>query len=156
MKSAETIFRQYLKEKGMLVSCQREQILAAFMKARSHLAIDDLYNAVRKKNPKIGLATVYRTMRVICEAGLEREVDFGDGLRRFEHKYQRQHHHHLVCIKCGRVIEVASDEIERLQKNLAKQHNFASTRDTMKIFGICSKCQHNENRTHTTKRTIST
>ena len=99
MKSAETIFRQYLKEKGMLVSRQREQVLETFMKAKSHLTIDDLYNAVRKKNPKIGLATVYRTMRVICEAGLEREVDFGDGLRRFEHKYQRQHHHHLVCIK---------------------------------------------------------
>ena len=117
MKSAETIFRQYLKEKGLLYSKQREQILKTFMKARSHLAIDDLYNVVRKKNPRIGLATVYRTMRVICNCGLAREVDFGDGLRRFEHKYRHQHHHHLVCIKCGRVIEVTSNQIESLQKN---------------------------------------
>lgn len=142
MRSAKTVFKQYLKEKGMLSSKQREQVLETFMKARSHLAIDDLYNAVRKKNPKIGLATVYRTMRVICDCGLAGEVDFGDGVRRFEHKYQRQHHHHLVCIKCGKVIEVASSEIERLQKKLAKQHNFAPTKDTMKIFGICSKCKH--------------
>jgi len=66
MKSAKTIFKQHLKEKGMLVSRQREQILAAFMKARSHLTIDDLCNTVRKKNPKIGLATVYQAMKVIC------------------------------------------------------------------------------------------
>jgi len=104
MKSAKTIFRQHLKEKGMLCSKQREQILKTFMKARSHLTIDDLYNAVRKKNPRIGLATVYRTMRVICDCGVAREGDFGDGLWRFEHKYRHQHHHHLVCIKCGRII----------------------------------------------------
>ena len=144
MKSAETIFRQYLKEKGLLYSKQREQILKTFMKARSHLAIDDLYNVVRKKNPRIGLATVYRTMRVICDCGLAREVDFGDGVRRFEHKYQHQHHHHLVCIKCGRVIEVTSNQIESLQKKLAKQHNFAPIRDTMKIFGLCSKCKNKQ------------
>ena len=144
MKSAETIFRQYLKEKGLLYSKQREQILKTFMKARSHLTIDDLYNAVRKKNPRIGLATVYRTMRVICDCGLAREVDFGDGVRRFEHKYQHQHHHHLVCIKCGRVIEVTSNQIESLQKKLAKQHNFAPIRDTMKIFGLCSKCKNKQ------------
>jgi len=146
MKPAKSIFRQYLKEKGMLISHQREQILAAFMKSKGHLTIDDLYNAVRKKSPKIGLATVYRAMSVICDAGLAREVDFGDGVRRFEHKYQRQHHHHLVCIKCGRVIEVASGEVERLQKNLAKQHNFAPTKNMMKIFGICSKCNHSKKR----------
>jgi len=133
-----------LKEKGLLYSKQREQILKTFMKARSHLAIDDLYNAVRKKNPRIGLATVYRTMKVICDCGLAEEVDFGDGLRRFEHKYQHQHHHHLVCIKCGRVIEVRSGQIESLQKKLAKQHNFAPTRDTMKIFGLCSKCKNKQ------------
>jgi len=103
----------------------------------------------KKKDPKIGLATVYRTMRAICDSGLAGEVDFGDGVRRFEHKFHRQHHHHLVCIKCGRVIEVTSGQIENLQKKLAEQHNFTPTKDTMKIFGICSKCQRNGNKTHT-------
>ena len=144
MKSAETIFRQYLKEKGLLVSRQREQVLAAFIKTKNHPTVDDIYNTIRKKNLKIGLATVYRTMRVICDCGLAREVDFGDGLRRFEHKYRHQHHHHLVCIKCGRVIEVTSNQIESLQKKLAEQHNFTPTKDTMKIFGICSKCRHSK------------
>ena len=87
MKSAETIFRQYLKERGLLYSKQREQILVVFVKIKNHPTVDDLYNTIRKKNPKIGLATVYRTMKAICDSGLAGEVDFGDGVRRFEPKY---------------------------------------------------------------------
>jgi len=141
MKSAKTIFKQYLKEKGMLVSRQREQILAAFIKTKSHPTVDDLYNTIKKKDSKIGLATVHRTMRAICDSGLAGEVDFGDGVRRFEHKHGHQQHYHLICIKCGRIIEAVSPEIKRLQKKLARQHNFSPTKNTMKIFGICSKCQ---------------
>ena len=141
MKSAKIIFRQYLKDRGMLYSEQREQILDIFLKTEKHPTIGDLYKLVRKKNPKIGLATVYRAMRVICDADLARETDFGDGVRRFEHKYQHQHHHHLVCLKCGRAIEVVSPEIEKLQQRLAKKHGFAPVKDTMKIFGICRQCQ---------------
>jgi len=141
MKSAKTVLRQYLKNKGMLHSKQREQILDVFLKTEGHLTIDDLYGLIRKKNPRIGLATVYRAMSIICDAGLAREIDFGDGVKRFEHKYQHQHHHHLVCLKCGRAIEVVSPEIEKLQQRLAKKHGFTPVKDTMKIFGICRQCQ---------------
>jgi len=141
MKSARTIFRRYLKENGLLYSKQQEQILDVFVKTKRHPTIDDIYEVARKRNPKVDLATVYRAMKVICDAGLAKEVDFGDGLRRFEHEYQHQHHHHLVCPKCGRVIEMTSTAIERLERKLARRHNFAPIRDTMKIFGICSKCK---------------
>ena len=140
MKSAKTIFSQYIRNNGMLHSSQREQILDIFLKAERHPTINDLYDLVRKKNPKIGLATVYRTMRVICDAGLARETDFGDGLRRFEHKHKHQHHDHLICLKCGRIIEVMSPEIEKLQENLAKKHRFKAVRHRMEIFGICRSC----------------
>jgi len=143
MKSAKTIFKQYLKERGMLLSHQREEIFDTFMKTKNHPTIDRLYDVIRKKYPKIGLATVYRTMRVICDADLARKVDFGDRVRRFEHKYKRHKHYHLICTKCGRVIEVKSPEIERLQKKLAGQYDFIATKNTMKIFGICSRCQSN-------------
>ena len=140
MKSVKTMFRQYLKNNGMLNSKQREQILDVFLKAENHPTIGDLYELVRKKNPKIGLATVYRAMRVICDAGLARESDFGNGLRCFEHKYQHQHHDHLVCLKCGRIIEVMSPQIEKLQEKLAAEHNFTPLRHTMQIFGTCRQC----------------
>ena len=144
MKSARTVFRQHLKNKGLLHSKQREQILDIFLKTEKHHTIGDLYEIIRKKNPKIGLATVYRAMRVICDAGLARQLDFGDGVKRFEHKYQHQHHHHLVCLKCGRAIEIVSPEIEKLQQRLAKKHGFTPVKDTMKIFGICRQCQREE------------
>ncbi len=141
MKSAKTVFRQYLKKKGMLISCQREQILDIFLKMEKHVTVDELYIRARKKNPKIGLATVYRAMKIICDAGLAREVYFGDGVRRFEHKYGHQHHDHLVCTKCGRVVEVLSPEIEKLQERLAKKHNFTPSNHKMEIFGTCGRCK---------------
>ena len=144
MKSARTVFRQHLKNKGLLHSKQREQILDVFLKTEKHHTIGDLYELIRKKNPKIGLATVYRAMRVICDAGLARQLDFGDGVKRFEHKYQHQHHHHLVCLKCGRAIEVVSPEIEKVQQGLARKHGFTLVKDTMKIFGICRQCKRKE------------
>ena len=144
MKSAKTIFREYLRGNGKLYSKQREQILDIFLKTEHHPTINDLYDLVRKKHPQIGLATVYRTMRVICDAGLARETDFGGGIRRFEHKYKHQHHDHLICLKCGRIIEVMSPEIEKLQESLAKKHRFEAVEHRMEIFGICKACKHKE------------
>ena len=141
MKSAKAIFKRYLRNNGMLHSEQREQILDIFLKTEKHPTINDLYDLVRKKNPKIGLATVYRSMKVICDAGLARETDFGDGTKRFEHKYKHQHHDHLVCLKCGRIVEVMSPEIEKLQESLARRHKFKAVRHRMQIFGICRTCK---------------
>ena len=141
MKSAKTIFAAYLKNNGLLHSAKREQILDIFLKTENHPTIEDLYLLVKKKNPKIGLATVYRAMKVICDAGLARGTDFGNGQKSFEHKYKHQHHDHLVCIKCGRIIEVISPEIEKLQDKLAKKHKFSPVRHTMQIFGTCAKCK---------------
>lgn len=155
MKSAKSIFRQYLKNKGMLNSKQREQILDIFVKTKRHPTIDDLYEVARKRNPKVGLATVYRAMRVICDAGLAKEVDFGDGVRRFEHEYRRNHHDHLVCLKCGRIIEVRSPQVEDMQEKLAKKHNFMPVRYRMQIFGICSECKRNGNRAQTPRFMVS-
>lgn len=141
MKSAKMIFRDYLKNKGMLASVQREQILEIFLKTEKHPTINDLYNLVRKKYPKIGLATIYRAMKVICDAGLARETDFGGSIRRFEHKYKHQHHDHLVCLKCGRIIEIMSPGIEKLQESMAKRHKFIAVRHRMEIFGTCRSCK---------------
>ena len=144
MKSAKAIFTQHLKSNGMLHSGQREQILDIFLKTERHPTINDLYDLVRKKDPKIGLATIYRTMEVISNAGLARKVDFGDGTKHYEHKYKHQHHHHLVCLKCSKVIEITSGKLEKIQKELAKKHDFTITRDTMMIFGTCRTCKHRE------------
>jgi len=80
-------------------------------------------------------------MKVICDARLARETDFGGNNRFFEHKYKHQHHDHLICLKCGRIIEVISPEIEKLKENLAKKHRFKAVKHRMEIFGICRTCK---------------
>jgi Fur family ferric uptake transcriptional regulator len=144
LKSAKYIFKQYLKEKGTLVSRQREQILNAFIRLENYPTIDDLYGSIREKGSKIGLATVYRTMKVICDSGLARELNFGDGLRHFESTSRFQHNLYLICTECGKITGVTSPEIDRFQKRLSNKSNFTSIENTMKIFGICSDCRHKQ------------
>ena len=141
MESAKAIFRQHLRDNGMFYSEQREQILDTFLKTERHLTINDLYDLIREESSKIGIATVYRTMKVICQAGLARETDFGGNIRRFEHKHEHQHHDHLICNKCGKIIEFMSPEIEKLQENLAEKHKFTVFRHRMEIYGICKTCK---------------
>ena len=92
MKSPKAVLVQYLKDKGIRTSKQREHVLDVFLKAEKHLTMAGLYEIVRKKHPSIGYATVYRAMKVICDAGLAREVNFGQGGSRFEHEYGHEHH----------------------------------------------------------------
>lgn len=135
------IFIDFLKAKNLKLTNQREEILNIFLKTERHFTTEDLYHIVKKRDPNIGQATVFRTLKLICEAGIAREVDFGDKKLRYEHKIGHEHHDHLVCTKCGRFIEAMNPEIEKLQDKLCKKFNFSPTRHKMEIFGICKKCK---------------
>lgn len=137
------IFIDFLKEKNLKLTSQREEILRYFLKTDRHLTVEDLYNIVKKKDPNIGQATVFRTLKLLCEAGIAGEVDLGDKKIRYEHRYGHQHHGHLVCIECGKFIEVMHPEIEKLQNGLCKKFGFFPQRHKMEIFGICKQCKKN-------------
>ncbi|MEF2678972.1 MAG: transcriptional repressor, partial [Bilophila wadsworthia] len=107
------IFRSFLKNKGLRNTPQRQQIMEVFFNESGHLTTEEIYDRVRKEDPSLGQATVYRTMKLLCEAGLAREVRFGDGLARYEHAADA-HHDHLICENCGRNIEVVDSQIEEL------------------------------------------
>lgn len=134
-------FVDFLKRKNLKLTSQREEILRYFLKIDRHLTVEDLYNVVKKKDPNIGQATVFRTLKLLCEAGLAGEVDFGDKKIRYEHKYGHQHHDHLICVKCGKFIEVTQLEIEKLQDKLAKKYDFTPVRHRLEIFGLCRECE---------------
>ncbi len=135
------IFINFLRTKNLKLTNQREEISNIFIRTQKHLTTEDLYNIIKKKDPNIGLATVFRTLKLMCEAGIAREVDFGDKRIRYEHKYGHEHHDHLVCTKCGKFIEVMDMEIEELQDNLCRKFNFFPIRHKMQVFGICKKCK---------------
>ncbi len=131
---------KFIRAKGLRYTPQREDVLKVFLSVEKHVSADELYKLVRRKNPKIGYTTVYRTMRVLADAELCTEVDFDDGITRFEHKYAHEHHDHLICIKCKRCIEVLNPEIEKLQDVVASGKNFIPLKHKLQIFGVCGRC----------------
>lgn len=141
MRKGYEILDRFIESKGLRHTDQRETILNVFLSTERHVSCEELYKLVRKKDRRIGYTTVYRTMKLLSELGLCGEIDFGDGVLRFEHKYGHQHHDHLICTKCGKFIEVMEPEIEELQDNLAKEYKFNPIKHKLQIFGICKKCQ---------------
>lgn len=140
-REEEKIFEDYLVTKNLKQSEQRKEISHIFLNVDKHLTANELYRIVQKKYPKVGYATIYRTLRLLCESGLCRELKFEDGTARYEHLYGHRHHDHLICTKCGRFVEVVDSEIERLQEKLAKQHGFYPERHRMELYGVCRKCK---------------
>jgi len=141
MKTEEDILEQYIAAKGLKRSGRRNVILALFLSAGKHITPDELYRIVQKKYPRIGYATIYRTLRLLCECGLSRELKFQDGITRFEPLHGYQHHDHLICTRCGRLVEVVDPQIERLQEKLAKQHGFHPETHRMELYGVCRRCK---------------
>jgi len=140
MIKEKVVFSDFLKTKELRLTAQREKVLEVFLGTDRHLSVEELYNIVKKKAPKIGQATVFRTLKLLCEADIAKEVDLGDRRMRYEHKYGHEHHNHLVCIRCGSFIETVDPKIEKLQDKLCKRFGFFPQRHKTEIFGICKKC----------------
>jgi len=140
MRKEFEIFDEFIKSKALRHTPQRGKILDVFLSTERHVSVDDLYKLVKKEYPDIGYTTVYRTMKLLSESGLCEEIDFGDGIERFEHKYGHEHHDHLICIKCGRFIEASNPRIEKIQDTLAEKYSFTPVKHKLDIFGICKRC----------------
>ncbi len=140
-QTEKKVFRDHIKEAGLRRTSQRDLILETFLGTEEHLTSEDLYSIVHKKDPDIGLTTVYRTLKLLTEAGLAREVRFGDNRTYYEHHYDHEHHDHMICTECGRVIEFFSPEIEALQDQMASNFGFRPTHHSLRMWGVCLNCQ---------------
>lgn len=143
-QNEKEILQQHIQKKGLRKTVQRDLILEIFLQTEEHLSSEDLYWLVHKKDADIGQTTVYRTLKLLTEAGLAREVRLGDGRTYYEHHYNHEHHDHMVCTECGKVIEFYSPELEAMQDEIAKQYNFKLTHHSMRILGACEECQKKE------------
>jgi len=120
---------------------QRMQILETLFENEGHTNIDDIYQLVKKKNPKIGYATVHRTLSLLKKLGIVEATKIGNQKILYEHKYAHSHHDHIICTKCGKIIEVASEELEKLQNQIAKKNKFKILDKKLIIYGLCDKCR---------------
>lgn len=141
MRQAQEIFYTHLKRVGLKHTDQRDAILSAFLETRDHLSTDELFRLVRKRDPKIGFTTVYRTLKLLAECGLASEVAFHDGVARYEHQFNRRSHHHMVCTSCGVSVEFFSPEAGKLEAEIGRKYRFDATRHTFQIYGICADCR---------------
>ena len=137
----KAIFQEHIQASGLRRTGQRDLILEIFLSTEDHLSSEDLYNLVHKKDPTVGHTTVYRTLKLLTEAGLAREVRFGDNKTYYEHHYNHDHHDHMICTECGRVIEFFSADIESLQDEMADKFGFRPTHHSLRMWGVCSECQ---------------
>src|SRR3954451_4930365 len=135
VREAQEILHRHLKRVGLKHTEQRDTILQTFLETRDHLSTDELHRLVKKKKPKIGFTTVYRTLKLLSDCRLASEVAFHDGVARFEHQYNRRSHHHMVCTECGGSVEFFAPEVGKLEQEIGRKHRYLPTRHTFQIYG---------------------
>ena len=143
---AATPWRQqlesYLQEQGLRLTRQRLTIAEAFFEAEGHPDVEKLTAAIRQRDKRIGQATVYRTVKLLVESGLAQMSRFGGETARYE--AHGEHHDHLVCTHCDKIIEFRNDTIERLQEWVARLHGFQIEDHRLELYGRCRDCQPSE------------
>lgn len=135
------IFGDYIKAEGLKATAQRNHVLDAFLSTDKHVSVEDVYLLANRGKRRVGFATVWRTMKLIADCGLAREVAFDDGVSRFEHTHGKSHHHHLICTRCKAVIEFTSAEMDAVEQAIAESHEFVPQSHRFEIFGLCKNCR---------------
>ena len=133
------VLARYLERHNLKHTKQRDLILEVFLESERHATSDEIYQSVRAGHPNVGYTTVYRTMKLLCDAGLAQEHHFDDGVTRYE--IQHEHHDHLVCLRCGKIIEFESGIIEQAQLEVAESHKFEILRHRHELYGHCQSCR---------------
>ncbi len=140
-REEKQVFHEHLKRERLKRTAQRDLILDVFLNTSGHVSSEELYVLVKAKDPSVGFTTVYRTLKLLKESGLARELEFHDGRMLYENDYNHMHHDHLICTQCGALIEFYNEDIERLQDEITRRYRFKPLHHSHRIFGICDSCQ---------------
>ncbi len=131
----------YIRGQKGLVTRPRMAVAEVFFGMEGHPGIEAVIARVRLRHPGIGEATVYRTMRLLVEAGLVVPREFGEGFTRYEAIAKLGHHNHLVCTGCGRIIEFTDPAVDAILQTITERHGFLARDHRLEIFGLCRACQ---------------
>ena len=129
-----------LSDLGYRLTPQRQMVLKAVEEAASHISAEEIYAQVHARYPQMNISTVYRTLELVRELGLVTETDLGDGRVRY-HCMGKGHHHHLVCQKCGEIIDMEESILSPLWAEIQQKYNFKVNMKHLAFFGLCPKCQ---------------
>lgn len=145
MKNTIDVLKDKLKETGFKITPQRRAIVEILLKNNhTHLSSEEIYDLVREDCPEIGLATVYRTMQLLDEIGAISKLNLDDGCIRYEiclNKDDSHNHHHLICKKCGKIMEAKEDLLDSIESEIQKLYNFEILDHDVKFYGLCEDCK---------------
>ncbi len=141
MKPEQKKFKEYLKSKGLKYTTERRRILDAVFSIGGHFDVDYLYDKLKKWKTRISRATIYRSIPLLIESGMIKEALRSQEQVRYEHVFGHEHHDHMVCLNCGRVIEFKDDRIKRLQGEVCRRYGFKSVDHRLSIRGYCKRCR---------------
>ena len=132
------VVEQYMREKGFRWTNQRKLIAKTAFSSHEHFSAEELLDMCRKKDRGVSRATVYRTLSMLESAGFVEGLDIGNGSRRFEHVLGHEHHDHMICTVCGKIIEFLDDALEARQEAVAAKHGFRIKSHQLSMFGLCN------------------
>ncbi len=135
-------FKQLLRSNNLKFTKQRETILHTLYLHSGHFTPEELYHLIKSERPGLntGIATIYRTLSLLENAGIVTSISFGTQGKKYELGV-KAHHDHMICTNCGKILEFYDEAIEKRQENIAKEFGFIMEDHSMKIFGVCPECQ---------------
>jgi Fur family transcriptional regulator, ferric uptake regulator len=140
LKEETELFYAYLRQNGLKKTYQKDLILETFLNTEGHLSVEDIYALVKKRDRKVGIVTVFRTLKSLTACGIAREITLGDGLTRFEHSYHHPQHHHIICTECHKAIEFVCPELESIQNEIIEKYHFKPLHHRFQTYGVCEDC----------------
>ena len=142
-------FRRHLRDHRQPVTRQRDLVAQTVFQSEDHLSVEAIIRRLKDQREAVGTATVYRTLELLVESGLVRAHDFGEGFKRYEPMPAQTHHEHLICERCGRVVEFQNVQLERMLPMIADEHAYQHQRHRVEIYGVCADCRRGELRVGT-------
>ena len=137
-------FKDALRQESLRFTSQRLAILEDIIQNEDHRECDDIHQSLKSRNVSVSRATIYRTLDLLEKVGIIRKMNIGDGRFRYENQLSRSHHDHLICVRCGKIIEFIDQEVEHRQERIAAKYGFDLEDHTHQLFGVCTECQSNK------------
>jgi len=139
-QSRMELFHSRMRERGLKSTAPRDDIARVFFELRRHISAEELYAEVKRINPHVGYATIYRTLKLLKDCGLLSERHFDEGQARYEVAGE-EHHDHFICENCSKIIEFEDEAMERMQQTVAKRIGVILRRHKLELYGLCAECR---------------
>ena len=146
MSSLHDNFSEYLKSHDQRYTTQKKEIVGAILNKKDHFEIDVFISEMHIKGQRMARATVYRTVKQLLDANLIQKINAGNGRIYYEYNEELEHHDHMICNLCGKILEIKNKTIEKAIINECQKHSFIPEYRSLHIYGICKECSTKESK----------